>query len=78
MRAILIFIVLFINSSTIVWCSSENISTMANVSIATYEEVLDLPNQTHKVLIDVREPKEIAETGSIPTATNIPRKCLKP
>lgn len=47
---------------------------MSSVPIATYEEVKDLPNHPEKLLIDVREPAEIAETGSIPTAINIPCK----
>lgn len=56
-----------------------NLSTCASlkmslVPIATYEEVKDLPNHPEKLLIDVREPAEIAETGSIPTSINIPCK----
>lgn len=47
---------------------------MTTVPVATYEEVKDLPNHPEKLLIDVREPEEIEETGSIPTAINIPRK----
>lgn len=47
---------------------------MTSVPIATYEEVKDLPNNPEKLLIDVREPAEIAETGSIPTSINIPCK----
>lgn len=50
---------------------------MSSVPIATYEEVKDLPNHPEKLLIDVREPAEIAETGSIPTAINIPCKFHK-
>lgn len=46
------------------------------MSIATYEEVLDLPNHPEKLLIDVRNPDELADTGKIPTSINIPRKCL--
>lgn len=46
------------------------------VEIATYEEVKDLPNHPEKVLIDVREPEELKETGQIPTSINIPRKAL--
>lgn len=46
----------------------------AMVEIATYEEVKDLPNHPEKVLIDVREPSELQETGQIPTSINIPRK----
>jgi hypothetical protein len=48
---------------------------MAEVGIATYEEIKELPNHPEKkLLIDVREPHELAATGSIPTAINIPRK----
>ena len=42
--------------------------------IATYEQVKDLPNHPEKLLIDVREPHELVETGVIPTSINIPRK----
>lgn len=49
---------------------------MTSVPIATYEEVKDLPNHPEKLLIDVREPAEIVETGSIPTAINIPCKFI--
>uniref|UniRef100_A0A1Q3G437 Putative heat shock protein n=1 Tax=Culex tarsalis TaxID=7177 RepID=A0A1Q3G437_CULTA len=44
----------------------------SNMSIATYEEVLDLPNHPEKLLIDVRGADEVASTGAIPTAINIP------
>lgn len=40
--------------------------------IAFYEEIKDLPNHPEILLIDVREPYEIEETGSIPTSINIP------
>lgn len=56
---------------------SNNISTTKVMSIkpiATYEEVKDLPNHPQKLLIDVREPKELQETGQIPTSINIPCK----
>lgn len=49
---------------------------MSSVPIATFEEVKDLPNHPEKLLIDVREPAEIAETGVIPTAINIPCKSV--
>ncbi|XP_058120173.1 rhodanese domain-containing protein CG4456-like [Anopheles ziemanni] len=42
------------------------------MSDATYEEVLDLPNHPEQLLIDVRNPDEIAATGKIPTSVNIP------
>ncbi|KFB52843.1 AGAP007534-PD-like protein [Anopheles sinensis] len=46
------------------------------MSVATYEEVLDLPNHPEKLLIDVRNPNEIADTGKIPTSVNIPCESL--
>ncbi|XP_039441671.1 rhodanese domain-containing protein CG4456-like isoform X1 [Culex pipiens pallens] len=53
------------------WVS--NLFTAGNsMSIATYEEVLDLPNHPEKLLIDVRGVDEVASTGAIPTAINIP------
>lgn len=44
------------------------------IGIVTYEEVKDLPNHPEKVLIDVREPQEILDSGKIPTSVNIPCK----
>lgn len=46
----------------------------STIPIATYEEVKDLPNHPEKLLIDVREPQEIVDTGIIPTSVNIPCK----
>lgn len=43
-----------------------------NIPIVSYEEIKQLPKQPHKLLIDVREPKELQETGQIPTSINIP------
>lgn len=53
---------------------SDLFSPSNKMSIATYEEVLDLPNHPEKVLIDVRGTDELAATGQIPTSINIPRK----
>jgi thiosulfate:glutathione sulfurtransferase len=50
---------------------------MSAVPIANYEEIKDLPNHPEKLLIDVREPDEIAQTGSIPTSVNIPCKLIQ-
>lgn len=50
---------------------------MANIQIATYEEIKELPKHPEKLLIDVREPHELENTGRIPTSINIPRKLLK-
>ncbi|XP_062540708.1 rhodanese domain-containing protein CG4456-like isoform X3 [Armigeres subalbatus] len=47
-------------------------SSSNNMSVATYEEVLDLPNHPEKLLIDVRGADELAATGQIPTSINIP------
>lgn len=46
----------------------------STIPTATYEEVKDLPNHPEKLLIDVREPQEIIDTGIIPTSVNIPCK----
>uniref|UniRef100_A0A336MY58 CSON008174 protein n=1 Tax=Culicoides sonorensis TaxID=179676 RepID=A0A336MY58_CULSO len=51
---------------------SQFCTNMAANPIATYEEVKDLPNHPEKLLIDVREPHELQETGKIPTSINIP------
>ena len=56
-------------------CLSKNLtSTNPNMKIATYEEVKDLPNHPAVLLVDVREPNELEETGQIPTSINIPCK----
>lgn len=44
------------------------------MSIATLEEIENLPNNPEILLIDVRDPPEIKSTGLIPTAINIPCK----
>lgn len=56
--------------------STQSPSQLADdpTKIATYEEIKDLPNHLEKLLIDVREPQELKETGVIPTSINIPRK----
>uniref|UniRef100_A0A1L8DUC5 Putative heat shock protein n=1 Tax=Nyssomyia neivai TaxID=330878 RepID=A0A1L8DUC5_9DIPT len=55
-------------------CSSVGIRKFSSESmkIATYEEVKQLCDHPEKLLIDVREPNELLETGSIPTSINIP------
>ncbi|EAT42597.1 AAEL005890-PA [Aedes aegypti] len=40
--------------------------------VATYDEIVDLPNHPEVLLIDVRRPDELAGTGTIPTSINIP------
>lgn len=52
-------------------------SPQVEIPVATYEEILELPNHPEKKLIDVREQSEVAETGSIPCSVNIPRKLRK-
>lgn len=46
------------------------------MTIVTFEQIVDLPNRPEVVLVDVREPVEIHNTGNIPTAINIPCKWL--
>ncbi|XP_017101302.1 rhodanese domain-containing protein CG4456 [Drosophila bipectinata] len=41
-------------------------------TMATYEQVKDVPNHPEIYLIDVRRPDELQETGSIPASINIP------
>ncbi|KAM7361098.1 rhodanese domain-containing protein CG4456-like [Cochliomyia hominivorax] len=43
-----------------------------NIPIVTYEEIKKLTEHSPQLLIDVREPKELQETGKIPTSINIP------
>ncbi|CAO1305562.1 unnamed protein product [Diamesa hyperborea] len=54
------------------WVISKIIKMGSTIPIATYDEVKDLPNHPEKLLIDVREPQEIVDTGIIPTSVNIP------
>lgn len=48
--------------------------TQITIPIVNYEDIKDLPNHPEKILIDVREPNELQETGQIPTSINIPCK----
>lgn len=52
-------------------------SNASQQEIAYYEEIKDLPNHKEKLLIDVREPNELIETGKIPTSINLPREFVK-
>ena len=60
--------------SLIILLSATPLIKMAEIEVATYEEIKDLPNHPEKLLIDVREPHELENTGRIPTSINIPRK----
>uniref|UniRef100_A0A1Q3F8G3 Putative heat shock protein n=1 Tax=Culex tarsalis TaxID=7177 RepID=A0A1Q3F8G3_CULTA len=44
--------------------------------VASYDEIVDLPNHPEKLLVDVRTPEELAATGVIPTSINIPLKTV--
>lgn len=44
--------------------------------IASYEDVKALKDDKGTLLVDVREPKELQETGVIPNSINIPCKYL--
>ncbi|KAG5679624.1 hypothetical protein PVAND_009184 [Polypedilum vanderplanki] len=45
--------------------------------VAYYDEIKDLPNHPEILLIDVREPWELEQTGMIPTSVNIPINSLE-
>lgn len=49
-------------------------SSKMSVEIANYQEVIDSLHDPDILLIDVRDPSEVAEAGKIPTALNIPCK----
>lgn len=51
-----------------------NYCTAFKMSFVTFEDVENLPNQPESLLIDVRDPPEIKDTGKIPTSINIPCK----
>jgi len=42
------------------------------IGIVDYAAVKKMPNEPQKLLIDVREPDELKETGQIPSSINIP------
>ncbi|XP_020817946.1 heat shock protein 67B2-like [Drosophila serrata] len=46
------------------------------IEIVDYDFVKKLPCEPQKLLIDVRKPKELKETGQIPTSINIPLALL--
>ena len=46
-------------------------------SIATYKEIKELSNHPEKLLIDVRQPEEIFNTGKVSESINIPLGLLK-
>nr|AQY54359.1 heat shock protein 67b.1 [Musca domestica] len=49
-----------------------------NIKIVDYDFVKNLPNLHPEILlIDVREPQELQETGQIPTSINIPLATVK-
>lgn len=54
--------------------TANHCSAFTKMSFVTFEEVEDLPNRPETVLVDVRDPPEIKDTGKIPTSINIPRK----
>jgi len=52
--------------------SSSSSSLTPNIPVAYYDEIKDLPNHREKLLVDVREPSELQQTGRIPTSINVP------
>uniref|UniRef100_A0A1A9VR25 Rhodanese domain-containing protein n=1 Tax=Glossina austeni TaxID=7395 RepID=A0A1A9VR25_GLOAU len=51
---------------------TKNFSSSASIHIVEYKDIKELPKHPEKLLIDVREPNELQETGQIPTSINIP------
>ncbi|XP_005189462.2 rhodanese domain-containing protein CG4456-like [Musca domestica] len=51
------------------YCTKTSINS---IPIVGYEEIKQLTKYPNKLLIDVREPEELQETGRIPTSINIP------
>ncbi|EDV53922.1 rhodanese domain-containing protein CG4456 [Drosophila erecta] len=47
-------------------------SQAPKIGIVDYDVVKKLPSEPQKLLIDVREPEELKETGQIPASINIP------
>nr|AQY54360.1 heat shock protein 67b.2 [Musca domestica] len=60
------------NNATPITFAKHFCSNPINIPVVSYEEIKQLPKQPEKLLIDVREPKELQETGQIPTSINIP------
>lgn len=50
------------------WC----VKVKMAVGIANYHEVIESLHDPEVLLIDVRDPSEIEESGSIPKSINIP------
>lgn len=42
--------------------------------VVSYEDMLKIIQQPQKVIIDVRNPDEVRDTGKIPSSINIPCK----
>jgi len=43
-----------------------------NIKLVTFDDVKELKDDKSKLLIDVREPSELQETGELPGSINIP------
>lgn len=65
-------VLLILLSIGVTFCEPEN----PMIEVAYYDEIKDLPNHPEKLLIDVREPVELATTGQIPLSINVPCKGL--
>lgn len=50
--------------------------TGPEVKDLSYEDIIELKQKNEIILIDVREPSEIEETGKLPGSVHIPRKFL--
>lgn len=67
-------IALYFFVGALTFCSSATDAPTKPAPIAYYDEIKTLPSHPEKLLIDVREPLELQETGRIPTSINVPRE----
>lgn len=54
--------------------SINKLSTMSDNKVVVYEDVKSATQNNSIYIIDVREPQELKDSGSIPNSINIPRK----
>lgn len=52
-------------------------SKMASSNVVSYEYIKNLAPDSTELLIDVREPAELQETGTLPNSVNIPLNNLE-
>lgn len=71
---VIMAVAVFIFALTIVTFGAAMPPPPSPAPVASFEEVLDLPKHPEKLLVDVRNPEELLQTGVIPTSISVPRK----